>query len=275
MTKPLTDEELEAIAQAFNSGPHVAPGSATDCIRKLLAEVARLRGELKAAEDYACSMQHSITATAFEVTGDMLELKQEADRLREQNERLNTIIKEMPLDGEREAERLRLELNSKKLVVEPIWPDWEARWERLREWAKEARRILRGPYNDEWRGQWDAFTDMLTEMSRLEAEGGDRLRGENDALAKRVELYRRADLGHLFCWCVEHLKKFPPIQGEWTDEVERRLIEGEHMQSRWERLRAILAQEEERLSAKGGSTVGVQLALHWMSRLEAEGGDGN
>ena len=26
-----------------------------------------------------------------------------------------------------------------------------------------------------------------------------------------------------FCWCVEHLQKFPPMEGEWLDEVKRRL----------------------------------------------------
>lgn len=27
------------------------------------------------------------------------------------------------------------------------------------------------------------------------------------------------DIGDLFCWCVEHLKKFPPRKGEWLDET--------------------------------------------------------
>jgi hypothetical protein len=31
------------------------------------------------------------------------------------------------------------------------------------------------------------------------------------------------DIGKLFCWCVEHLQDFPPIEGEWIDEVLRRL----------------------------------------------------
>lgn len=42
--------------------------------------------------------------------------------------------------------------------------------------------------------------------------------------ARRVELYRKHDMGHLFCWCVENLDRFPPIMGEWTEEVKKRLL---------------------------------------------------
>ena len=37
--------------------------------------------------------------------------------------------------------------------------------------------------------------------------------------------YRRAakQIGELFCWCVENLKPFPPRDGEWINEVKRRL----------------------------------------------------
>jgi hypothetical protein len=40
-----------------------------------------------------------------------------------------------------------------------------------------------------------------------------------------VRHYRQAahDIGELFVWCVEHLHPFPPIEGEWLDEVKRRL----------------------------------------------------
>jgi hypothetical protein len=39
--------------------------------------------------------------------------------------------------------------------------------------------------------------------------------------------YKRAakDQGDLFCWCVQNLKKFPPIEGKWTEDVKRRLAE--------------------------------------------------
>jgi hypothetical protein len=29
----------------------------------------------------------------------------------------------------------------------------------------------------------------------------------------------------LFCWCVEHLEKFPPIEGDWRDDLKRRFME--------------------------------------------------
>lgn len=41
--------------------------------------------------------------------------------------------------------------------------------------------------------------------------------------------YKQAahDMGDLFCWCVEHLKKFSPREGAWLDEVKQRLLDGE------------------------------------------------
>jgi hypothetical protein len=40
-----------------------------------------------------------------------------------------------------------------------------------------------------------------------------------------LKLYKQAahENGELFCWCVQNLEKFPPIEGDWLDEVKRRL----------------------------------------------------
>ena len=40
-----------------------------------------------------------------------------------------------------------------------------------------------------------------------------------------LKLYKQAahEQGKLFCWCVANLEKFPPIEGDWLDEVKRRL----------------------------------------------------
>jgi hypothetical protein len=40
-----------------------------------------------------------------------------------------------------------------------------------------------------------------------------------------IRHYKQAahEIGHLFCWCVENLPKFPPMEGDWLDEVKRRL----------------------------------------------------
>lgn len=37
--------------------------------------------------------------------------------------------------------------------------------------------------------------------------------------------YKQAaeQIGDLFCWCVQNLSKFPPLEGEWIDEVKKRL----------------------------------------------------
>lgn len=48
-----------------------------------------------------------------------------------------------------------------------------------------------------------------------EAEGGDRVPPAYRLAAKQI--------GDLFCWCVENLERFPPMKGEWTDEIKRRL----------------------------------------------------
>jgi hypothetical protein len=41
-----------------------------------------------------------------------------------------------------------------------------------------------------------------------------------------LRAYKQAarDIGHLFCWCLEHLPKFPPMHGEWLDVVKERLL---------------------------------------------------
>ncbi len=31
------------------------------------------------------------------------------------------------------------------------------------------------------------------------------------------------DIGDLFCWCVQNLKGFPPIKGEWIEDIKNRL----------------------------------------------------
>ena len=40
-----------------------------------------------------------------------------------------------------------------------------------------------------------------------------------------VEIQRPATktVGNLFCWCLENLQPWPPIEGEWVDDVKRRL----------------------------------------------------
>lgn len=44
-------------------------------------------------------------------------------------------------------------------------------------------------------------------------------------LERKLEIYRLGahESGHLFCWCVENLPKFPPMEGQWIDDVKRRL----------------------------------------------------
>lgn len=47
------------------------------------------------------------------------------------------------------------------------------------------------------------------------------------AAERKLELYEPAcrESGDLFCWCVEHLSKFPPMNGKWIDDVKTRLAE--------------------------------------------------
>ena len=35
------------------------------------------------------------------------------------------------------------------------------------------------------------------------------------------------EIGVLFCWCLENLKPFPPIEGDWLDVVKERLLAGD------------------------------------------------
>lgn len=37
------------------------------------------------------------------------------------------------------------------------------------------------------------------------------------------------ETGDLFCWCVQNLDNFPPMEGNWTDEVKKRLYAAEHL----------------------------------------------
>lgn len=49
--------------------------------------------------------------------------------------------------------------------------------------------------------------------------------------ARMLEIYKSAKPGHLFAWCVENLKHFPPMEGHWHDDVKRRLSAAESVQN--------------------------------------------
>ena len=82
--------------------------------------------------------------------------------------------------------------------------------------AKELLRLAKLP---------DIKKDKGGLVMQLEVAANLLCRADAEIAAKdrMIELYRRADLGHLFCWCVENLQKFPPLQGEWIETVKRRL----------------------------------------------------
>jgi hypothetical protein len=42
-----------------------------------------------------------------------------------------------------------------------------------------------------------------------------------------LEIYKRGakQSGDLFVWCCENIRPFPPLDGDWLDEVKRRLKE--------------------------------------------------
>ena len=87
----------------------------------------------------------------------------------------------------------------------------------------EQRKMLEGPIVTPEPTPMDkAKAAALSAIDRYAAENA-RLKEQLAKAERKIEIYRRHDLGHLFCWCVENLGKFPPIEGEWTDEVKRRL----------------------------------------------------
>jgi hypothetical protein len=55
------------------------------------------------------------------------------------------------------------------------------------------------------------------------------LKAQLAAKDREIEIYKRGakQSGELFCWCVTNLKSFPPIDGEWLDEIKRRLLASE------------------------------------------------
>ena len=55
------------------------------------------------------------------------------------------------------------------------------------------------------------------------AGGGRRLRA--GCIERLIEIQRPATktVGNLFCWCLENLQPWPPTEGEWVDDVKRRL----------------------------------------------------
>ncbi len=96
---------------------------------------------------------------------------------------------------------------------------------------------------------WSVVTELLAHIDALEAER-EQLIATSRLLRLQVERYRKHDLGHLFCWCVQNLEKFPPIQGEWEEEVKRRLLEAAQFREDAERWRTLLS----RLSELGPET---------------------
>lgn len=69
------------------------------------------------------------------------------------------------------------------------------------------------------------------------AEGtGCYLPVESEAIRKHRDK-GSAQYSNLFVWCVENLKGFPPIEGEWFDDVKARLMRSESSPSE-EKIRA-------------------------------------
>jgi hypothetical protein len=104
--------------------------------------------------------------------------------------------------------------------------DWPAIGDDREGAAKELLRLAELPCNAEKSG----LVMQLQVAANLLCRADAAIR----AMDRRMVMYRHADLGHLFCWCVENLHKFPPLQGEWTDIVKQRLLDGQEV-SLWQR----------------------------------------
>lgn len=61
---------------------------------------------------------------------------------------------------------------------------------------------------------------------------------ESEAIRKHRDK-GSAQYSNLFVWCVENLKGFPPIEGEWFDDVKARLMRSESSPSE-EKIRAAM-----------------------------------
>lgn len=118
------------------------------------------------------------------------------------------------------------------LSVEPttVLADWfDERLDELDRLKGELHRIRQSPGLTAEQTPSDDGALLIVALAERDAArlGLAERDAEIATLNRKVELYRRHDLGGLFCWCVEHLDKFPPIEGEWQDEVKRRLSESQ------------------------------------------------
>jgi hypothetical protein len=88
------------------------------------------------------------------------------------------------------------------------------------------------PASDGGSSEWPTMNDIrIHEAVKKWSEPADSTPAQpaSEPSAAVVEHYKRAsrDYGDLFCWCVQNLEKFPPLEGRWTDEVKRRLSQSQ------------------------------------------------
>lgn len=77
------------------------------------------------------------------------------------------------------------------------------------------------------------------ELAELQAATGNRT---PSLVSKLIEQAKQG--AELFCWCVESLNRFPPQEGEWHDDIKRRLNEAVALQDERDQLRAYAECEE-------------------------------